>query len=313
MKKILLAATAAAAFTATPAFANDTSQPVDSIRIAPSDARIALAREAIDLMYPQGQTDYLVNYMMGPYADYMLTTPLSQLAEDFGVRESAAAFGELLPMLMGEMGGGMEMPDEMNPEAMAAGVDMMIAMLGDKTIQGFIVEQDEHFEERLSIVRDVLQDRMPAIATEFEGPLRDALATVFAQKFTDTELSEIAAFADTPAGQKYARTYLVAQFEPAYYGGVMRAVPAVVPQFMPLVEEITERTSHLPPLFPETVYCDDLEEGDETECVERPTIEIPGDNDMTPQQQAAQLEAEAAEYEQMAANLRAEAAELRAQ
>ena len=308
MKKFLMAATAAAAFTATPALANDAAQPVETIRIAPSQAKIALAREAIDLMYPEGQTNYLVNYMMGPYADYMLTTPLRQLADDFGVRESMAAFGDLLPVIAGEMGGEMDIPDEMNPEAMAAMADMVIAMMGDKTIQGFIVEQDEHFEERLTIVRDVLQSRMPGIAAEFEGPLREARATIFAQKFSDGELSEIAAFADTAAGQKFARTYLVAQFEPAYYGGVMQGIPGMVPQFLPLVEEITERTSHLPPLFPETVYCDDLEEGDETECVER-AVEV----ERTPQQQAAQLEAEAAEYEQMAADLRAEAAELRAQ
>ena len=311
VKKFLFVTTAALAFASAPALAApaaEAAQPVETVRIAPSEAKMALAREAVDLMYPAGQSEYVVNYMVGPYADYMLKTPLSQLAEDFGVRESVTAFSTMMPMLAEQMGEEFSMPEEMNPEAMAAMVDMMVAMVGDKTLEGMIAGEDEHFAERVSIVRGVLRERMPAISSAFDAPVRDALAKIFAQKFSDSELAEIGAFADTPAGAKFARTYLVAQFEPAYYGGIMQAVPSLVPQAMPLFEDIKARTAHLPPLFPETLYCEDLEEGDERECVEAEE-----EVELTPEQQAQELEEEAAMWEQEAADLRAEAAKLRAQ
>ena len=323
MKKLFLGAVAAAAMTAAlPAHAAE-AQPLEQIRVAPSEAKLALAREAVNIMWPQGNTEAIADYMVGPYAEMMLTTPIRQLANEFGVKETVAAFAEVLPMLGGDFAGlaseitGEEieadenggMGDMMNPEAMAEMVDVGLAMVGDRTIMSFIAEQDEHFPERLRIVREVMDEEMPAVAAAFDGPLREGLAKVFAARYTEAELNDLAAFAATPTGAKFARTYATVGFEPAYYGGFIRAIPAAVPQVPGLVEKMNARMAHLPPIFPSPVSCDDLEEGVETECVESPLEAI----ELTPQQRAAQLESEAAEYESMAADLRAEAAELRAQ
>ena len=265
-----VSASALALLTAAPVAAQDAvPSAVETIDLEPSDARIALARQAVDIVWPQGQAEFMVDYMVGPYADYLLTTPLSQMAKDFRTEEVVAAYAEMIPEMMAMMGEDADMGEDMSPEQMSAMVNMMVAMVGDQTIQQMLFKEDEHFDERLSIARSVLAEEIPPIARAFEGPMRDAMAQVFAKKFTDGELNEIAAFASSATGQKFARTYITMGFEPEYYSGIMQAIPAVVPRFMPLVEKMETRMAHLPPMFPGPVYCEDLAEGEEdADCID---------------------------------------------
>lgn len=270
MKKLfVLSASAAALALAAPAAAQQGS--VETVALAPSDAKVALARNAVDIIWPAGNAEYMVDYLVGPYADKMLYTPIPRLAEEYGVVESFKAMALAMKELDGELGGEMNFDglEEMTPEQIEATANMMIAMLGDKSVAAMIGEKDEHFDERLSIVRDVLSSELPPVAAAFEAPFREGMARVFAKEYSEAELLELAAFADTPTGQKFARNYMLIGFQPQYYLGIVEGLPAAVPTLEPLVETMKARMEHLPPLFPEpTPYCEDLEEGDESECID---------------------------------------------
>ncbi|WP_265587067.1 DUF2059 domain-containing protein [Sphingomicrobium arenosum] len=278
MKKLFaLSASALALTLASPAVAAEAQ--VETVELAPSAAKIDLARGAVDMIWPAGNTEYLVDYLVGPYADHLLYTPIPQLAEEYGVVESFQSIVVALKALDEDMGDELDLDglDEMTPEQIEATANMMLAMLGDKSIATMIANEDEHFDERLSILRDVLDKELPPIAAAFDAPMRDAFARVFAKQYSEAELMELAAFADTPTGQKFARNYMMIGFQPEYYLGFMEAIPAMIPTLVPLGETLEARMAHLPPMFPEpTPWCEDLSEeelADDVECIDSHEME----------------------------------------
>ncbi|MCJ8190784.1 DUF2059 domain-containing protein [Sphingomicrobium aestuariivivum] len=272
MKKLIaLSASALALTVASPALAAE-AQAVQTVELAPSGAKLDLARGAVDILWPEGNAEYVVDYLVGPYADKMLYTPIPQLAEEYGVVESAKAIFLSMKALDGEMGLGLDGIDDMTPEQIEATAGMFIAMLGDKSVASMIGEKDEHFDERISILRDVLDKELPPVAAAFDAPFREGMARVFARQYSESELVELAAFAATPTGKKFAHNYMLMGFQPEYYLGMFEGLPAALPAMMPLAETLEARMAHLPPMFPEpTPYCEDLSEeelaGEDVECI----------------------------------------------
>ncbi|MCJ7421542.1 DUF2059 domain-containing protein [Sphingomicrobium astaxanthinifaciens] len=275
-KLFALSASALALTIASPALAAQDSG-VETVALAPSDAKIELARGAVDMIWPAGNTEYVVDYLVGPYADKMLYTPIPQLAEEYGVVESAKAIVAGMKALDAEMGDDFNFDgiEELSDEQIEATAAMFIAMLGDKSVASMIAEKDEHFDERLTIIRDVLDTELPPLAAAFDGPFRDGMARVFARQYSEAELLELAAFAATPTGRKFARNYMLIGFQPEYYLGLLEGLPAALPAMKPLAQTMTARMAHLPPMFPEPApACEDLEEGDDSECIDMVDEEV---------------------------------------
>ncbi|MBB3764449.1 DUF2059 domain-containing protein [Sphingomicrobium lutaoense] len=263
-----------------------------------SPERRALALDAVDLYWPEGEAEYVVNYMLDDFATMMLDTPIKTLARDFGMTELIQAFGVLAPIAAEEAG---EASEELpTTEQMEAGAEFMLAMFGDKTLRGILKGEDEHFDERFDIVRDVLKSELPPVFDKSEPKMRAVLAELFAEKFTDSELRELAAFADTAAGQKFVHTNWTASFEPTFYRAVFAGLPDFVEGMPGLVETLEARTAHLPPMFPEPEI-EACEEGEEDCAAHEDTPEHL-------EEMAEELEAEAAELRARAAEMRTEAA-----
>lgn len=322
MKTFILAATSGIALTtATPALAADMQDSaVETVDVEMSDERKALALAAVDAYWPAGQGQHMVNYFTNDYADFILYTPLSVMAEEFGLKEVIGSFaanmGDIEAMFgdadeedMGatEDGDGMsddeaseetdEMPSQEEIEAMA---DMMIAMFGDQTVASMIEAKDEHFEERVAIFRDVVQTELEPLFAKMEPVLRDTYAEMFAERFTDAELADIAAFAQTEGGRKYARDQWLFAFDPTYWKAIFLAVPESMSTFPDLMKTMEERMAHLPPFGGEGE--EDAEVAEE-EAIAEEAYEM----------SAEDLIAEAEELETYAEELMVEAAELRAQ
>lgn len=263
-----------------------------------SPERRALALDALDLFWPQGEAEYVVNHLIGDFADMMLDTPISTLAKDFGMNEliqSVSALGALA-----EQSGADEDEEMPTTEQMEAGAEFMLAMFGDKTLREMIASEDEHFDERLSIVRDVLRSDLPPMFDKAEPKMRHVMAELFAERFTDAELAQLAAFADTEAGRKFVHTNWTASMEPTYYRAMFAGLPALIEGMPAMVEKISDRSAHLPPMFPET---------EEVECEEGSDCGVHEETPEHLEEMAAELEAEAAELRARAAEMRADAAE----
>lgn len=348
MKSLLIGTTAIILTTATPALAQDTGTVVADAEQAAQEAAedaetLALAEAALDLYWPKGNTEAAVDFMLGPWADRMLDSPIRDLAEPFRpvialyvnemgpLMEALASLEDDFPgdnedsaEADGEEADGneeLEAVQELfgDPEDIDAGIDLMLALYGDLTIRGLISDEDEHFDERLSILRDVMDKELPAVLEEFEEPVRAGLVQVFADRFTKAELAQIAAFADTPAGEKFAANIFTVGFEPEYFAGIMASFPGMIKKAPPLVEALEERMAHLPPMFPEP-EASEAEEAYEAcaqieDEAERETCQTEAQAAMEDEWQPTpeELDEWAAEYQAMADDYRQQAKDRRAE
>lgn len=303
MKKMILAAASGIAMTiATPALAADMQDgAVETVEVQMSEERYALALAAVDAYWPQGVSVYTSEYFLNDFADELLYTPIGQLVEKYGIVEMA---GEVATMMKeieameAEMSGeegeeaANEMPMDISPEQMVKG---MVAMFEDQRIVDMIAGQDEHFEERLTIVRGVMAEELPGYAARVEPKMRAQFAEMFARRFNDQELRDLAAFAATPTGQKFAKEQWTMWADPAYFRAIFAGAPESLTMGKAIMEKLETRMAHLPPMFPEP----EVEEEAEEEVTAESLIA-----------EAEELEAEAAELMEQAAELRAQAAEL---
>lgn len=311
MKKTILAAASGIALTAgTPALAAEMPQDaaVETVAVEMSEERRALALAAVDAYWPMGLTGFTTDYMLHTFADEMLYTPIGELVERYGLIEMAgdiAAMIEELEAMDEEVGDedGEEVEEEstgieLTPEQQMKG---MVAMFEDQRLIDIISAQDEHFEERLSIVREVVAEELPGYSAAVEPKMRDMFAEMFARRFTDAELRDLAAFATTSTGQKYAREQWIMFIDPAYVKAIFVGIPESVELMEAMFTKMEERMEHLPPMFGSEI--------EEVEAIEEATEE----DEVTAEEliaQAEELEAEAQMLMEEAAELRAQAAEL---
>ena len=303
MKKMILAAASGIAMTvATPALAAEMPQDgaVETVDVQMSEERYALALAAVDAYWPQGLSVYTTDYFVNTFADELLYTPIGELVEKYGVIELAGDVAAMIEEIEAMEADPAEEAAEEGEED--AGMDIspqqaikgMVAMFEDQRLVDMVVAKDEHFEERLSIVRAVLAEELPAMAAKVEPKMRHEFAAMFARRFNDQELRDLAAFAATPTGQKYAREQWVMWVDPAYFRAIFAGAPESLAMSKSMMEKLEARMAHLPPMFPKPEASDDEEVAEEA-----PTAES--------------LIAEAEELEEYAAELMSEAAELRAQ
>nr|WP_279639171.1 DUF2059 domain-containing protein [Sphingomicrobium sediminis] len=167
-----------------------------------------------------------------------------------------------------------------------------------------------------------------------EPRLREVMAELFADRFTESELLELAAFSQTETGMKLTRTFWTMSLEPSYYRAIIAAMPGFIRGMPRLVEAMETRFAEadLPPMFPEPepfdeIACSEVEEGDEVdacyddswevaeEAMEAEAVEIETATEeiqMSDEDLAAMYEEWAADAEAEAADYRARAEELRA-
>lgn len=273
----------------------------------PSDERMALALEAVDIFWPEGQGVEMVSFLTGDFANMMLDTPIAELARDFGMEEAVAAIAEIEGLMKEE---GVTEEDMPSAEEMEATAEFMLAMLGDKTLRDMAVEKDEHFNERVTIIREVLAEELPPILNAAEPKMRAIMAEMFAKKFSDQELRDIGAFANSAAGQKYVDLYWTIGFQPEYYRSIIAAMPEFMKGFPDLGKTMEARMAHLPPMYPEPepeTSCETNDEGEEV-CVEEEGEAV----EMAYEESPEELDELAEYYEEEAAEYRRQAAELRA-
>lgn len=308
MKKLILAATSGIALTAaTPALAAEVPQDaaVETVAVEMSDERRALALAAVDAYWPMGLTGFTTDYMLNTFADELLYTPIGELVERYGLIEMAGDIAAMIEEIEA-MEADAEGEDAAEVEEEETGMDItpeqamkgMVAMFEDQRLIDIVSAQDEHFEERLSIVREVVAEELPGYSAAVEPKMRDMFAEMFARKFTDDELRDLAAFANTPTGQKYARQQWIMVADPAYVKAIFVGMPESVQMMEAMMTKLEARMGHLPPMFGS-----DEEVADEAAEDAAPTAE----ELIT---QAEELEAEAAELLEEASELRAQAAEL---
>jgi hypothetical protein len=177
----------------------------------PDPERMALARQAIDYVWPLGTYRRLIANSMGGMTDMMIGATLDVKTDDM-------------------------LPPGTRPKGTPSG-----------TLREAMAKEDPYFEERMRIMYRVMGEEMAPIASHVEPQVREALATIYARRFTAEQLADMNRFFATPSGRAYAADSLTVYTEPE----MTRAMATMMPELMKAMPAIMKRfeteTAHLPP------------------------------------------------------------------
>ena len=220
IKTIVTLLTASAALAgAAPSAAQEPAKPADDVEATAVDpARLAAAQVTVDYLFPLGTYQRMMKGTMDKLMDSILSQTFDR------------------PMAETMKGYGLE--------------DEELAELGDASFNDILNQRDPHFEERMKISTRVMMDEMVDLMTTMEPALREALAKIYARKFTVSQLGEMNDFFATETGTAFARDYMMVFVDPE----MLQSMMGMVPQMMQAMPEITRKieaaTAHLPPPVP---------------------------------------------------------------
>lgn len=177
------------------------------------EARLPLAEAVVAQLMPEGS----MGQMMGGLADTILT-PLQDMAPS----GAAGYVARRLGMESWEL----EM-DEAQAERAASLLDPAWRTRSERAMQ-------------------VLPQIMQQVVASMEAPMRRAMAEVYATRFSEAELTDIAAFFTTPSGAAFARQSLDMASDPRVASASMAAMPAMLESFAGMEAQMAAAAADLP-------------------------------------------------------------------
>ena len=211
MKHVLILA---AAIVGVPAAAQQSPAPPAAAALpAPDPARLALATQTVERIWP-----------LGTYARMMNGTM------DTMMNQMTASMFDMKP---GDL-----VPGEQGREADKA--------LGGKTMRQVMFEADPQFEERMRITNRVMMGEMAKLMTELEPQVRVGLARAYARKFDERQLADMNRFFATPSGAAYARESMMLFVDPEFIKMMGELAPRMMQVMPAMMEKAKAATAHLP-------------------------------------------------------------------
>lgn len=152
---------------------------------------------------------------------------------------------------------------KMMREQMPSMVDGMMAQMGGMTAKqlgmpgakddGETMDQaaakaDPAYRERTSISMRVMFAEMGTVFGAMEPSLRAGLSRAFARKFTQQQLTDMAAFFTTPSGKAFAGEYLGTFTDPEVMREMMKMTPELMKAMPTIMKKVEAATAHLPPV-----------------------------------------------------------------
>ncbi|WP_017671776.1 DUF2059 domain-containing protein [Blastomonas sp. AAP53] len=215
--RLALAGVALAALAPTPAVAQAepaaTLEPGDQAPVDP--ARLAAARPVVEKLWPLGTYRRMMDSVMNGMMQQVMNQMFDMRAGDFAKAAGAS---------------------EGDADA-----------TGDKTLGELASEADPHFRERTRIATDVMMREMIPLVEKLEPGIRDALATVYARKFSAEQLADMDRFFATPSGQAFAAEFMMTFVNPELMGQMQSFVPELMAAMPAIAAKVEAATAHLPP------------------------------------------------------------------
>lgn len=170
------------------------SAPVAQEAVSP--AKLALGRAIAARLLPDGTYQQMMSgtfaQLMGSMTDQMADVPLAPFLRASGLSQED------------------------------------VAKLGSTTIREVLDIIDPVYDQRMKLMMPVMLQQMGEIMGGFEPEMREGLAEAYAARFTDQQLTDIAAFLETPSGRVFAAQNLTVATDPA----VLKRMQAMMPRMM---------------------------------------------------------------------------------
>ena len=209
---------AAALLIAAPAAAQTTAGATAPAAVPVDPARLALARTAIDSVWPLGTYARLMKGTMDQMMDTMMESMFDMRASDFVPANLPGA--------------------KADPE------------VSKLTMRQIMEKQDPHFQERLRITNRVMMEEMIPLMSRFEPDIREGLAVAYARKFTSEQLADLNRFFATPTGRVYAAESMVTMMDPEVMERMTQFAPQLIQAMPAIMEKVKAATASLPPPTP---------------------------------------------------------------
>ena len=208
MKGLILGAALAAA----PAIAQDTGAPAPAAAEAVDPARLALARIAVDAIWPVGTYERMMRGTAETMANQMM--------------------GSMMDMRLGDMVPAEERAKD--PKAAA------------QTLREAMSKEDPHFLERMRIMNRILFEEMIPLMNRYEPGVREALARSYARKFSAEQLADMNRFFATPSGKVFGSESMLAFSDPEIMGQMAKLTPDLIKEMPRIMKRVEAATAHLP-------------------------------------------------------------------
>jgi hypothetical protein len=187
--------------------------PAPTAPTEPEPARLALARTAIDAVWPVGTYERMMRGTMTAMMDNMMESMFDM------------QIGDVVP---GDV----------------AKTDPKLAR---QTMREAMTKEDPHFLERMQIMNRVMFEEMIPIVNRFEPELREGLTRAYARKFTAPQLEDLNRFFATPTGRAYGPEAMMTFMDPEVMGQMTKFAPEMMKEMPRIMEKVKAATAHLPP------------------------------------------------------------------
>jgi Uncharacterized protein conserved in bacteria (DUF2059) len=228
LKKIILLTGVAFLGIATPAVANDEAakSTVEAATVDP--VRLAIAEKTVAKLIPPGTYARIMKDMV----DNMASGLIEQM---MGIDASA----------MAKAVGAETVDGQVDAEATA---DDATETEKSKTIGEMAAERDPHFKERMDITMKVMFTEMGSLMGEMEPIVRDAMAKIYARKYTVKELTDMNNFFSTPSGSSFATNFMSSFTDKEMINASFGMMPKLMEAMPGIMKRVEAATAHLPPL-----------------------------------------------------------------
>lgn len=142
------------------------------------------------------------------------------------------------------------MPEVMPTAELATALGVNIGsldQLSDEEAAEISTMLDPHYRERNEAMMNGMMNRMGQIMAEMEPDIRDGLARAYANRFSQQELDDIAAFFATASGERYATESMLIFTDPQTMSAAMKGMPKMLSAMPDILAEVGKSASHLPP------------------------------------------------------------------
>ena len=117
-----------------------------------------------------------------------------------------------------------------------------------KSVGELAAAADPHFKERMDITMRVMFEEMGKMMTEMEPVARDALAKVYARRYSAQQLGDMKVFFATPSGSAFAADFMATFSDPEMMQAMMGQMPKIIEAMPEMMKKVEAATAHLPPL-----------------------------------------------------------------
>ncbi len=156
-------------------------------------------------------------------------------------------YQRIMKDVMDSMADGM-MDQIMGIDAAAmAGMEGTDAIKKGETLEQIAAKHDPHFRERMDIMMKVMFEEMGVMMGEMEPTVRTALSSIYAKKYTLTELNDINAFFATPSGTSFAGNFMSTFTDKEMMQASFGMMPKIIEAMPAIMKKVEAATAHLPP------------------------------------------------------------------